>query len=133
MLAIQVVKEERPLRVAHAPIVLVYSRIDVAIGVENVFPAVVVVIEESRAPAKKGNRHSSYARQKAHIRKISITFILVKRIVVVGKRCDVQRQMPAVVIISDAQPHGGLFAPVILQCKARGVAGVLECTVALIE
>src|SRR5713101_10189254 len=41
--------------------------------------------------------------------------------------------MPAVVIIPYTETHGCLFAPVILQRKARRVARVFECAVAPIE
>ena len=56
LLPLQVPKEQRTLRKARAPIVLVYLRIDMAIDKKQVLPAVIVVVEKSIAPAKKRNR-----------------------------------------------------------------------------
>ena len=63
LLALQVVKEHRPLRPAGAPLVLVDLRIDVAVGHQQVLPAVVVVVEECVAPAQETEPKSRRAQR----------------------------------------------------------------------
>src|SRR5260370_37671373 len=99
MMAVDVTEEKRPLRVSHAPIVLIHARIDVTIGIENVFPAVVVVVQEARAPPQEGDGYGGHPRQKADLREIPLAPVLVERKVTVRNRSEVERQVPALLRI----------------------------------
>src|SRR6185437_9090637 len=54
-LAAIIMEKLRPLREACPPVLLVHSRIYVSIHGENIFPAVVVVVEECVSPSEEGN------------------------------------------------------------------------------
>ena len=53
---VAVAEQQRALRPGHAPVEAVHLRIDVAVGHEQIQPAVVVEIEEARAPSEKRQR-----------------------------------------------------------------------------
>src|SRR5213075_1862696 len=107
--------------------------IDVAVGGKYVLPTIVVVVEKSRAPAKKRNRGGSDAGLKADVGKISITLVAIKGIVIVGERRHVEREVSAIFVIADSEPHRRLFPAVFFQRKSGWIAGVFESSIALVQ
>jgi hypothetical protein len=55
LVALEIVEEQGPLAKRRALAAVVDLRINMSIGRENVFPAIVVIVEKAGAPAEKGN------------------------------------------------------------------------------
>src|SRR6185369_190239 len=55
LFACHIAQEQRPLSVARSPRHLVDERIHVAVGGDEVLPAIIVEVEERIAPTKEGN------------------------------------------------------------------------------
>ncbi len=71
------------------------------VGDQHVFPAVVVVIEKSRAPAEERQRQVALARLKRHVAEIALAVVVQHRVVVVGKIRDVEIDQPIIIIVAD--------------------------------
>ena len=80
-----VMEQQRPLGERGAPVVLVHLRVDVAVGREQVEPAVVVVIEEPIAPAHKRNGGLRDAGLVAQIGKAHFAIVMEQHLVVVAE------------------------------------------------
>ena len=76
-----VVKQQRPLRPACAPPVSVRLRIHVPIRHQQIFPAIVVVVDKRIAPARKGTRPSLNPISLADVRQVRIAFVAIERLV----------------------------------------------------
>src|SRR5581483_6382351 len=70
VLAVHIVKQEGPLSVSHTPVVFIHARIHVPMRRKKVLPAVIVVVQEARAPAKERYSHVRDSREKAHVGEI---------------------------------------------------------------
>ena len=96
--------------------------IDVAVDHEDVFPAVVVVVHESRSPAEKGNGVLCEARVVADVGEIGVAIVVIEDVVVVGEVGYEEVVAAVVIIVADGYSHGGYFASVLVEREARGVA-----------
>ncbi len=82
-LAELVVEQHRPLLPTCSPCVFVGLRVDVPVRHEQIFPPVVVVVQEGVAPTEKGNRNLAKPHVVADVGEIGIAFIVIERLVVV--------------------------------------------------
>ena len=130
--ALEVPEEQHPLPVGGVPVELVGDRVDVAVGDDEVEPAVVVVIGEGGPPAEERDARTGDARRIADVREEALAVVVVEDVVVVGEVRDVEVVAPVVVVVADGHAHVGLLAPRLVQGRARGVADVLERAVAAV-
>src|ERR1700756_4478941 len=78
-------QQQRSLSEAGAPVVIVYLFVDVTAGDENVLPAVVVVVDEAIAPAKKWDCIFGDSSFIARIDEVQVAIVSVQHFVVVRK------------------------------------------------
>src|SRR5258708_4006032 len=105
-------EEQRALGISNAEGVLVYLRIDVAVGDENILPAVVVEVEELQAEAEKRNADGAEVGGAGKVGERAVVVVVKKIVGVVGEigLCDVG---PAViVVVGGIDAHAGLFAAI---------------------
>src|SRR5215831_4152512 len=67
----QIAKQQRLLSVTRTPLMLVNRRIDMPVSHKQVFPTIVVVIQECRAPSEKRKRDLTEPRLIRDIREIA--------------------------------------------------------------
>ena len=108
----QIVKQKRLLGVAYAERLPFHLRIHVAVGDENVGPAVIVVIEELHAKTQIGIADGAHARRARKVGELAIAIVVIEIVVIVGK--VVLRDVgPAIaIIVGRVDAHAGLFSPV---------------------
>ena len=82
-LAIDVMKQHRPLRPARPPVIFVRLRVYVPVRHQQVFPAVVVVVQKRVAPAQEGNCDLAQPHVIADVGKIRVALVVVERLVIV--------------------------------------------------
>src|SRR5260370_25766371 len=108
----QVVKQKRPLSVAHTEGLSLYLRIDVAIRDENVGPSVVVVVEKLRAKTEIGIADGTSPRRAREVGELAIVVVVIKVVGIVGK-IGLHDVRPAVtILVGRISAHAGLFASV---------------------
>src|SRR5215467_10283859 len=128
--SVQIAKQLRPLRIRGAPVLLIDCRINMAIGYKQVEQAIIVEIQEACAPSKERYCWRAQPSLVGHVRKTSVALIAIKRVVVVGKTGDVKIQFAVSVVISNGDPHRGLFPSFAAQRKPGHIAHIFESAVA---
>src|SRR6266536_1876723 len=98
------------LRIAGAPLMIVYRWIDMTISDDQIQPSIIVEIDKARTPTKKRKRDLAKSGQESYIGKVSIA-----------------------VIVTDGNSHPRLFTSVLVQSDARRVADLFKCSIALIN
>src|ERR1700731_289923 len=96
------------------------------VGNENVKQPIVVVVEKARAPTQKRYRQCRDSSTKTDVGERRVTFIAVKRVVIVGKIRDVEIDFAIAVVITHCDSHGGLLTSIVVQCKSRKIADILK-------
>src|SRR5215831_13222767 len=98
---------------------------------ENVFPAVIVEIEEAHSPTQK-SRAPTQPRLVGNVAKCSVTVIVVKirDIALEIRLYNIEEAI--LVIVSRSSSHTGLLLPVIVEAGSRHYAHVRECTVSFV-
>src|ERR1051326_3769863 len=76
----QIMKQQSLLRVTGAPLMLVDRRIHMTIRHEEIFPTVVVIIDETCAPAEKRNCHLAHPGLERKIGKVSFAVVVIENI-----------------------------------------------------
>jgi len=108
----QIVKQKRLLGVAYAERLPFHLRIHVAVGDENVGPAVVVVIEKLHAKTQIGIADGAHARRARKVGELAIAIVVIEIVVIVGK-VVLRDVRPAIaIIVGRVDAHAGLFSPV---------------------
>jgi len=97
--------------------VLVDLGIDVAVDHHEVFPAVVVEVEEAHAPADEGNRYLRDAGLIADFGKACIAVISIERLVVVGEIGDKQVDEAVVEVVACGEAMDAISRPSRLSAK----------------
>ena len=118
---------------AGAPVVAVDLGVDVAVGGEEVEPAVVVVVEEGGAPAEEGNGGFGDAELVADVGEVAVAVVVVEDLVVVGEGGVVEVDAAVVEVVAGGDAHAGGFAAAFVEGVTAGVACVFEGAVALVE
>src|ERR1700730_5939528 len=108
----QVVKQKRPLGVAHTEGLSFHLWIHVTIRDENVGPSVVVVVEKLRAKTEIWIADRSDPRRAGEVAEFSIGIVVIKVVGIVGK-ISLHNVGPAVaIVVGRINAHAGLFASV---------------------
>ena len=131
--AVDVVEEQGALGPCGAPRLVVDDAVDVAVGDDDVLPAVVVVVEEGVAPAEEGDGWLSDAHLVADVGEVGVAVVAVERVVVVGEGGVVEVEKAVVLVVADGDAHGGGLAAVLVEGVTGGVAGVFEGAVAFVD
>src|SRR5207302_1856989 len=88
----------------------------------DVFPSVVVVVEESDSKPKKGHTDGGETRGTAEIVEGPVAVVVIEVVRVVGKICYHQVQPAVVVVIAKIHTHAGLLASVSAEGDSGGHA-----------
>src|ERR1700733_7653414 len=126
-------EQQRPLGVRGAPVVLIHHGVDVAIDEEQVFPSVVVIVDELGGPTEKRDGRLRYPGGIAVVGVVGIAVVAVEHVVVVGKGGVEETQPAVVLVVPDSDPHGRGFAAVLIQGVSGGVAVIFEGAVAFVD
>jgi hypothetical protein len=129
----EIVEQQRPLRIAGAPVMIARVWIDMAVDLEDIQPSIVVVVDKSGAPAQEREACLGKAGAITYIGKAGVAVVVVEHLVVVRKVGVEDIELAVVVVISHGQPHRSYFASVLVDGKARIVTGVLKSPVALVD
>ena len=130
--SLEVPEQQGPLPVRRVPVEEVRERVDVAVGDDQVQPAVVVVVDERVPPAQEGDARARHSRGKAHVGEEAAAVVVVEDVVVVGEVRDVDVVASVVVVVADGHAHVGLLEAQLVEGRPRGVADVLEGAVATV-
>src|SRR6185369_4525501 len=109
-------KQQRLLRVTRSPLVRISSRINMSIHNEQVEPAIVVIIDKTRAPTQKRNRNFTKSGLKRYVCEIVVAVVVIKNVRIVREVGDMKIDAAVVVIITDGETHSRLFAAILIQC-----------------
>ena len=107
------------LGVGDPKLMRIHLRIHVTISHKDVFPSVVVVVEESNPKPQKGHTDGGETRGAAEIVEGPVAVVVIEVVRVVGKICFHQVQPSVVVVIAKIHTHAGLLASV----SAEGDSG----------
>src|SRR5260370_13872347 len=130
LLAFEVAEEEGALGEGGSPGHLVDGGVGVAVGDDDVLPAVVVVVEEGGAPGEEGDGWFGDAHLIADVGEVGAAVVAVEGVVVVGEGGVVEVEEAVVLVVADGYSHGGGLAAVLVEGVSGGVAGVFEGAVA---
>src|ERR1700745_150436 len=107
-------------------------RIHVSVCYENVWPAVVVVIEELHTKTQKGNAHRAEAGRASQVGELSGVVVVIESVGVIGK-VGLDDVGPAVVIVvGGIHAHAGLFAAIRTIGDPGSHANFAEAALAII-
>ncbi len=111
---------------------LLYFLVDMAVGDEQIQPAIVVVIEKASAKAQHVSRGQRNACGVAHFVEQALTVVMPK---VVGGKLEIgniEVQTAIVVVIAQGNTHGGHGASTGRERHAGRGRGFPECSVLLV-
>ena len=126
-------KEERPLRVGCAPVVLVYLRIDMPVDQEDILPAIVVVVDELGRPGKKGIRRRGNTDPRTDLCKGRISLVSEERLVVGGEGSGVEIDEAVIQVVADGQAHAGLLKAILVQRKTGIEALIFKRAIPVVD
>src|SRR5882757_8275320 len=106
--------------------------IDMTAGNEDVLPPVIVVVDETVAPAKKWNRIFGDAGLIACVTEIQIAVVPIQHLVVIGKIGVQYVEAPVISIVAYSDAHGRCLAAIMVDRITGLEAEILECTVTLV-
>src|SRR5580698_2367819 len=133
LFAFHVAIEKRALGEGGAPVVFIDSRVDVAVDHHEVFPTVVVVVDELGGPSEEGDGVLRDAGMIADVGEVGVSVVVIEDFVVVGKGRNQEVVEAVVLVVAYGEAHGGYFAAVLVEGEAGGVAVVVEGSVALVD
>src|SRR6201994_1034535 len=125
-------QQQRSLGEAGPPVVIVYLFVDVTAGDENVLPAVVVVVDEAIAPAKKWDRIFGDSSFIARIDEVQVAIVSVQHFVVVRKVSVQNIQAANIPVVAHRDSHRRRFPPIVIDRISGLEAEVLEGAIALV-
>ena len=110
----------------------IYSRIQVTVGHKKIQIAVVVIVQKTRAPAKRAVGRLHKTAPLTHIFEIGPLNIFIQRAVVKCEIGDKKIRISVVVIISRTHPHPGLRFPGSGKGKSCPEGHVRKCPVPVV-
>src|SRR5262245_5653178 len=111
--------------------IMVYLWIDVTIRDKQVYPAVIVIVEEFGSPANVETHRSHFSRVRDVGERI-VPVIPIQGIVLIGEVRLEQVQLSVVIEVGNCDAHAPLLAAVAIDGSARNEADLLEGTVSII-
>src|SRR5258708_37635125 len=129
----EIAEQVRRLSVADALLYTLDLVFDVAVGDEDVLPAVVIVVEEKTAEAQSYERRAANLRARSFIHEQAVAFVVVEREHLVGKICNDQAGAAGAVVIGGIDAHASAGNAVFAEGDARGNSALFEGAVLLIQ
>ena len=121
------------LGVAHTFLHALDLILNVAVGDKNIWPAVVVIVEEETSKAECDQRGPPYFRLWGFVDKQAIAFVVVERHHLIGKVADDDTGMTGAIVIGRVHAHAGPRHAVFTECDAGGDAALFKRSLLLIE
>src|SRR5579871_983813 len=110
----------RRLRVAHALLYTFAFVFDVAVGDEDVGPAVVVVVEEEAGEAESDQGVASDFGLRSLVDEQAVALVVVEGDHLVGEVADQNARMTAAVVVGGVGAHAGAGHAVLAEANAAG-------------
>src|ERR1700687_590995 len=99
---------------------------------EEVLPAIIVVVEQVRAPTGKSESRAAHARLVGHILKGAVAIVLIEVIALVGKIGDNDIWVAVVIEVAEVGAHPGKRFAVLIVGNACEQANFGERTVSVV-
>src|ERR1700757_2505063 len=106
---------------------------DVAIGDQNVGPAVVVIIKKETAEAERDQGCTANFRAGSFVNKKSVAFVVIQREHLVGKIADNQAGASGMIVVPGVNAHSGARNSVFAKSYARGNRLFFKSPIVLVE
>ncbi len=123
----------RRLGVAHALLHSLNLILDVAVGDENILPAIIVVIEKETSKSQRNQAGTPHLRLRGFIDEKSVAFVVIQRDHLIGEVTDQQAGMAAAIVIGRIDTHSRARNPVLAEPDARRDATLLKRSIFLIQ
>src|SRR6185437_7080410 len=131
---LQIVKKQRALGITGSPIwMLVHAGIDMTVDDQQIFPAVIVVIEKAIAKADKWNCGRGDASFVTDVGEIAGAVVAEDHIVIVAEVGVDDIQMPIVFVVSGGNAHVRDLASIGIQRVAALETFVGKCSIPFID
>ena len=104
----------------------------VALGDEEIFPAIVVIVEETDAPPRVGHGEAGDTGSEAGVSKSGVAIVLVEGVALVGEIRDDQIGPAIVIIIGEIDTHASVSAAVAVNGDFGEEADFFEGAVAFV-
>src|ERR1700719_4117980 len=78
---------------------------DVTVSYENVLPAIIIVVEEKAAEAKRHQRRAAHFRTRSFVYEQAVAFVVIERKHLIGKVRDDQTGAAGAVVIRGIHAH----------------------------
>ena len=111
---------------------LIDFRIDVAVDLNDVRPAVVVVVDESASPGDVAVVNAD-AGGKSHVGESSVTVVVIEVAGVVGEVGFEDVEPAIAVVVTDTDAHSGLLVAVVAVGASGDDGDVGECAVVIVS
>src|ERR1700676_823154 len=129
----ELAEQVRRLRVADALLYALDLIFDVAVGDEDVLPAVVIVVEEETAEAERYERRTTDFRARSFIHEQAVAFVVVEREHLVCKICNDEAGAAGTVIIHSINAHAGAGHAIFAERDASRNGTLFEGAILFIQ
>src|SRR5258708_30584925 len=106
---------------------------DVAIGDENIGPAVVVVIEEETAKTERDQGGAAHFGLRRFVDEQAVALVVIERDHLVGEVADDDAEAAAAVVVGGVDAHAGASDSIFAESYSWWNSAFLEATVLLIQ
>src|SRR5258708_36781912 len=129
----KVAKQMRRLGIADTLLHALDGVFDVAIGDENIGPAVVVVIEEEAAEAERNQCGAADFRLRSFIDEQAVTFVVIERDHLIREVGNDDAGPAAAGVVGGVDSHAGAGNSIFTESYSRWNSALLEATILLVQ
>ncbi len=104
-----------------------------AIGDENIGPAIVVVIEKEAAESKRDQSGAAYFGLRSLVHEQAVAFVVIKRNHLIGEVADDDAGVAAAIVIGGVHAHAGASHAIFAESYTRRNAALFERSVFLVQ
>ena len=112
------------------PLNLIFN---MAVGNENILPAIIVVIKEEATETERHQRSPPNFRLLRLINEQSVSLVVIKRDHLVGEVTDDDAGVSAAIVVGSIGAHAGPRDPILAEPDPRSHTALLECSILLVE
>ena len=123
----------RRLGVAHAFLYALDFIFNVAVGDQNIGPAVIVIIKKEAAEAKRDQRGTAHFRARGFVDEKAVAFVVIEREHLVGKICDDDAGLPGTIVVGGVDTHSSASDTVFAKGNARGHSALFEGAIFFVQ
>src|SRR5690242_3069534 len=107
-----------------------FNRIEVMpLSDQQVFPAVVVIIDETRSPTGMGQRDWSEADRLARVREGAISAVLINGVALIREVCNHDIGPAIIIVVGEIYAHPSIGSAILINRNAAGKADFLKLAV----